>query len=195
MEDTLENIKNFFNSMAKTWDDKNCDSQGAKKIIEQFKDNISNKEILDVGCGTGVLYEELLSSNAKSITCIDISNEMINCAKEKYPDGNFICEDILDWQTNKLFDTIIMYNVYPHLQDKSKLRDKIYGLLNEKGMFIVAHGASREQINSHHQAHALGVSQKLLKAHDEAEIWKEKFDINIIRDDNLYYFSGIKKIS
>ena len=63
-----------------------------------------------------------------------------------------------------------MYNVYPHLTDKQKLVDKVYSLLKTSGVFIVAHGSSKETINSHHTSHAMEVSRKLMKAEEEAEI-------------------------
>lgn len=188
----IENIKNFFNSNAQNWDDKNADSLGAKKITEQFIDNIKFKDILDIGCGTGVMYPHLLKAQANSYTGIDISEEMIKHAKEKFSEANFICANILDWNTEQKFDTIIMYNVYPHLDNKEILVKKVYSMLNDNGYFIVAHGSSRHNINAHHNAHALQVSQKLLKANEEAEIWREKFDVKIIRDDELYFFSGKK---
>ena len=191
--DNIAKIKDFFDELANSWDERNSDEAGAKKIVKQFKTCIANKDVLDVGCGTGVLYQPLTNAGAKSITSIDLSAEMINLAKEKFPQGNFICEDILNWNTEQMFDTIIMYNVYPHLMDKKALVDKIYNLLNTQGTFIVAHGSSRDTINSHHSSHAMEVSRKLLKAQEEAEIWRTKFDVEIIRDDELYYFSGTKK--
>ena len=191
--DNIAKIKDFFDELANSWDERNSDEAGAKKIVKQFKTRISNKDVLDVGCGTGVLYQPLTNAGAKSITAIDLSDEMINLAKEKFPQGNFICEDILKWNTEQMFDTIIMYNVYPHLMDKKALVDKIYSLLNAQGTFIVAHGSSRDTINSHHSSHAMEVSRKLLKAQEEAEIWRTKFSVEIIRDDDLYYFSGTKK--
>lgn len=193
MDLNLVKIKYFFDSLAETWDNNNLDTNGAKKIVAAFKTNIANMNVLDVGCGTGVLYPTLKKANAKSITAIDISDKMINNAKKKFPDGNFICEDILKFHPKNKFDTVIMYNVYPHLNNKAALVSKINELLNTNGVFIVAHGSSRESINSHHQAHAMGVSQKLLKANEEAEIWKPKFDITVSRDNDLYYFCGKKK--
>lgn len=188
----LDSIKDFFDSMASSWDDDKSDEAGAKKIIKQFSEKIEGKNILDVGCGTGVLYQPLINAKAESITSIDLSDKMINIAKEKFPKGNFICDDILTWKTDLKFDTIIMYNVYPHLMNKQKLVDKVHSLLNEGGVFIVAHGASKDTINSHHSSHAMEISRKLLKAEEEAEIWRSKFDVNIIRDNELYYFSGTK---
>lgn len=190
--DNLYKIKAFFDEIASTWDDTSADKTGAKKIVKQFANNINNKSILDIGCGTGVLYEPLKKAGATTITSIDVSDEMIRLAKEKYPDGNFLVEDVLTWDTDEKFDTILMYNVYPHLMDKQKLVDKVYSLLNDGGTFIVAHGSSRDTINSHHSSHAMEVSRKLLKAEEEAAIWREKFEVNIIRDNELYYFSGTK---
>ena len=150
--DNLNKIKAFFDEIASTWDDKNADELGAKKIVKQFADKIKGKSVLDIGCGTGVLFEHLTKAGSKKITSIDVSEEMIRLAKEKFPKGNFLVDDILTWNTNDTFDTIIMYNVYPHLMDKQKLVDKVYSLLNENGTFIVAHGSSRDTINSHHSA-------------------------------------------
>lgn len=178
--------------MAESWDNNNSDSLGAKKIVAQFKNQICNKSVLDVGCGTGVLYEYLVKAGAVNITCIDLSPKMIDIAKEKFPQGNFLCEDILLWNTNQKFDTIIMYNVYPHLSNREQLVKKIHSLLNTGGTFIVAHGSSRQEINSHHSAHAMEVSRKLLKAQEEAEIWRPLFEVSIIRDADLYFFAGKK---
>ena len=186
-----QNIINFFNEKADEWDKINESAQlGANKIAHIFSEYITDKSILDVGCGTGVLIEFLQKLKAKDITGIDISKKMIEIAANKHKNCEFICNNIIDWKTPKKFDTIIMYNCYPHLDDKLSLVEKIYNLLNPDGVFIVAHGASKEVINSHHQAHALKVSTKLNPAKTEAEIWLKKFIINSIRDDDLYYFAG-----
>lgn len=168
--DNLYKIKAFFDELASSWDEKNADSDGAKKIVKQFKESIAGKSVLDVGCGTGVLYPYLQRTKAKSITAIDISDEMIKLARDKYPEGNFLCKDVLELESKEKFDTIIMYNVYPHLMKKKKLVDKVSSLLNENGVFIVAHGSSKDTINSHHSSHAMEISRKLLKAEEEAEI-------------------------
>ncbi len=93
--DNINKIKDFFDSLASTWDDKNADAQGAKKIVKQFKSQIKDKDLLDVGCGTGVLYEPLNKAGLKSYTGIDVSEEMIKIAKENHKSENFICDDLL----------------------------------------------------------------------------------------------------
>lgn len=183
----------FFNKQAKDWDNTNADFEGAKKIVDIFFDSIKNKSILDVGCGTGVLFKYLTQANAKSITAIDVSEKMIEMARNKYPDGNFHCIDIFDMNENNKFDTVIIYNAYPHFLNKCSLVNKVWSLLNKDGIFIVAHGAGKEKINSHHQAHALDISNKLLPAKEEACQWSTKFEIaHIVDTKNIYYFSGRK---
>jgi demethylmenaquinone methyltransferase/2-methoxy-6-polyprenyl-1,4-benzoquinol methylase len=42
--------------------------------------------VLDVACGTGVLFPDYLARNVKSVTGIDLSPAMIDVAKVKYSD-------------------------------------------------------------------------------------------------------------
>ena len=114
-----ENIKDFFDKKAKDWDKTSVSDP--VKIINKL--NIKNKDVLDVGCGTGILERYLYE--AKSLDCIDLSQKMIDIAKEKYPNINYICTSIYNYCPNKKYDLIIMYNVYPHLIDKKKLVDKL----------------------------------------------------------------------
>lgn len=189
---TTNKIIDFFDEASCNWDDKHCDTQGAKKIIDVFKPYIFNKTILDVGCGTGVLYPYLKKASAKSIKAIDISPKMVEIAKTKYRDDVFFCEDIYTLNECEKFDLIILFNSYPHFLDAQMLVDKIYELLNKSGRFIIAHGASKEEINSHHKAHALGVSRKLLGAQEESKLWNKYFNIDCTEDSDIYYFSGEK---
>lgn len=174
-------VKDYFNERAQNWI---SDPDGAKAILANF--NI-NGEILDIGCGTGVL------ANLLKADSIDISENMIETAKANFPNTNFICEDIYNYYPNKKYDWVIMYNVYPHLHNKEKLVIKVHSLLKPQGKFLVAHGASKEQINNHHEAIAKQVSVPLKSAIEESKIWESKFKITDLRDDNLYYFSGLAR--
>ena len=186
-----DKIKKFFDEASQTWDENNCDFSGARTIINTLKDYIKDKSVLDIGCGTGVLYPLLKEAAAKTITGIDISNKMIEVAKQKIPDANFICQDIYTWCPEQKYDVAIMYNVYPHFFDKNKLVEKLNNILTDDGVVIVAHGASREKINSHHRAHALGVSKKLMKAWS-GNVCKEI--ISAFVNHNIVYMLWLTKI-
>ena len=68
-----DSIKEFFDSIAPKWDNEPI---ADKKILDIILDNggiRENIDILDVACGTGVLFPYYLERNVKSITAIDNS--------------------------------------------------------------------------------------------------------------------------
>ena len=75
----------------------------------QFED-IKNKNVVDLGCGTGIFSVGVLITGAKQITGIDIDKECIEIAKD-YAEKNkmnieFLVEDIDNYHNN--VDTVIM---------------------------------------------------------------------------------------
>ena len=74
-------IIEFFDRCAPTWD---ADMIKNDKIIETILDNAEvseNQAILDVACGTGVMFPYYLNRNVASVTGIDISPEMVKIAQ------------------------------------------------------------------------------------------------------------------
>lgn len=59
--------------------------------------DLNGRSLLDVGCGLGSLYSFLRerSINTK-YTGVDLLEEMVSCAKTKYPEAEFICADIFE---------------------------------------------------------------------------------------------------
>lgn len=51
-------------------------------------------DVLDVACGTGVLFPDNLKRCVESVTGIDISPEMARLAAEKFPQVQVICGDV-----------------------------------------------------------------------------------------------------
>jgi len=84
-------------------------------IINFVKSNIHpSSRTLEVGCGTG----EILASTEPSLGVgIDISQEMINIASNKFPNLKFICTPIEDFKMNEKFDYIILGDVIDHVYD------------------------------------------------------------------------------
>ncbi|MBR2641951.1 MAG: methyltransferase domain-containing protein, partial [Lentisphaeria bacterium] len=74
----------FFDRCAPTWD---AEMIKRDEIIEQILDNAevgAGMEVLDVACGTGVMFDYYLARNVASVTGIDISPEMAKLAAGKY---------------------------------------------------------------------------------------------------------------
>ncbi len=61
---------------------------------------IENKKLLDVGCGLGNLLEYLRDKGIHfDYTGVDISSKMIEYAKKRNPESNFLCLDIFNDNT------------------------------------------------------------------------------------------------
>ncbi|MGE5533826.1 MAG: class I SAM-dependent methyltransferase [Bacillota bacterium] len=127
-------------------------SQEQKRIItklraidRQIVDNQRN--VLDVGAGTGNLTGKLLKMGYK-VTATDISAEMCSILKQKftgYLPGkltiiNSPIED-LSFDQGK-FDLITFYSVLHHLPDYLSTLHKICGFLRKSGVMYIDHEAS-----------------------------------------------------
>ena len=67
--------------------------------------------ILDIGCGTGDLANEILKRGAK-ITGIDASEEMVKSANDKYPDIEFCVMDANNLDFRSSFDAVFSNAVF-----------------------------------------------------------------------------------
>lgn len=106
-------------------------------MTEQLPD-LSEKRILDTGCGMGHLIQYMLKSNPDHITGIDISQNMISAAQEAVKDKrvDFVVSDLLNFETEKKFDVIVSSLALHYIKDYHAAVKKIYHLLEPGGMFI-----------------------------------------------------------
>lgn len=187
----------FFDRCAPNWD---ADQIPKDAIINRILDNANmgeNLDVLDVACGTGVLFPFYLERNVRSVTGIDISHEMARLAAEKHKDSEnirVICGDVEETRFDKQFDSVMVYNAFPHFPDPERLIATLASLLKEGGRLTVAHSASREQIDDHHSGAASKVSNGLMYADELKAIFDPFFDVDImISNQEMYQVSGVKK--
>lgn len=79
-----QDVIRFFDRCAPSWDSELIRDD---EIIKKILDNGGVKEgadVLDVACGTGVLFPDYLSRGVGSVTGIDISPEMAKIAAGKF---------------------------------------------------------------------------------------------------------------
>ena len=189
-----DSIKEFFDSIAPKWDNEPI---ADKKILDIILDNggiRENIDILDVACGTGVLFPYYLERNVKSITAIDLSPEMVKIAKSKFPQANVICGDAENIILDKQFDAIMIYNAFPHFPEPEKVIESLSKALKTGGRFTIAHGLSKKELDEIHQKSAGAVSNVLPECDDLAKMLSSYFNVDImISDDKMYQISGTKR--
>ena len=188
-----KDVITFFDNCAPWWD---ADMVRNEDIIAMILDNGGIREgidVLDVACGTGVLFPDYLKRGAASVTGIDISPEMAKIAQSKFPEVSVICGDVESVEFGKKFDAVMVYNAFPHFPDPAHLIEVLSGLVKPGGRLSVAHGMSRTALTHHHER-ATVVSIDLLEEHELATLFAPWFDVDvIISDDRMYQVAGVRK--
>lgn len=150
--------------------------------------------VLDVGCGIGVMEQVLHNLGAGRIVAVDVSSKMIAKARTRfagYDEMTFEVADVTDMTCDEPFESVIIYNAYPHLLRRDELVRNVHKLLVPGGRFVVAHNDNWQHLNQHHEAVAAGVSLGLRPARVEAEAWQELFEVDAIVDTPAFYaFAG-----
>ncbi|MBV7273732.1 class I SAM-dependent methyltransferase [Clostridiaceae bacterium UIB06] len=110
-----------------------------KSLIE-FVNVEKNQKILDLGCGTGRLTNELVKNGA-TVIGIDSSADMIKKAKLNYPNLNFQVADATNLDFKNYFDTVFSNAVFHWIPNQEKLLYSIYNSLKDNGKLICEFGA------------------------------------------------------
>ncbi len=182
-----QDVIDFFNALAPDWD---ADMVRSDEIIATILDNASvteSKRVLDVACGTGVLFPDYMGRKVKSLTAIDISPEMVKIAQAKYPQVTVLCGDVQDAPLPGPFDCIVVYNAFPHFPDPEGLIAALAGHLAPGGTLTIAHGMSRASLDHHHSGAAAKVSMGLMHEDDLAALMGKYLTVTCkISNDDMY---------
>lgn len=188
-----QDVISFFDHLAPQWDADMIRHDDVIQKILDIANVIPGADVLDVACGTGVLFPDYLARNVGSLTGVDISPEMVKIARSKFPQVQVYCADVEEADLRKKFDCIVVYNAFPHFPDPEHLIEVLCNLLKPGGTLTVAHGMSRAQIDHHHEGTASKVSVGLMHEDDLAAIFAKHLDVTAkVSDDHMYAVSGKK---
>ena len=117
-----------------------------ENIIKEFqlknkKYPLSGINILDIGCGGGLLSEPMSRLGA-NVTAIDASNKNINIAslhaKKNNLKINYLCSSPEKLRTAKKFDVILNMEIVEHVEDVDFFLKSCANLLKKDGLMFVA---------------------------------------------------------
>ena len=188
-----QDVISFFDRLAPQWDADMIRDDGIIGMILDAGNVVAGADVLDVACGTGVLFPDYLARNVGSLTGIDISPEMVKITREKFPQVQVICADVEETVFDKKFDCIMVYNAFPHFPNPEHLIEVLANLLKPGGTLTVAHGMSRAQIDHHHEGTASKVSVGLMHEDALANIFAKHLNVTVkISNDRMYAVCGRK---
>jgi len=129
-----------FDKEALFWDEKPRRVELGKAVSEyvnKFVDN--NTEILDFGCGTGLVSLNFCDK-VKQIVGVDLSCEMVNIYNEKAKKieckAKAICEDVKN--INSEFDIIVSSMVFHHIENIEEMLNVLSSKLKPNGKLFIA---------------------------------------------------------
>ena len=137
-------------------------------------------------------YKEL--NRDGEITGVDISEGMLSVAKRKFGQLSNVRFEVLDIENDsieKKFDKIVLYSMFPHLNNKVEtIKKLVNNNLKENGKLLIAHSDSREFLNNLHSNADERVSEdRLIDVNKQKEAF-EKANLKVTKayeDDEIYY--------
>jgi len=113
-------------------------SKYGEDVIEWLQPKAGEK-IIDVGCGTGQLANEIAIKGAV-VTGIDKSPDMIAKAKSAYPNIQFEVKDVTDFAFEDAFDAAFSNATLHWVNEKEKAIACMYNSLKDEGRLILEMG-------------------------------------------------------
>ncbi len=137
--------------------------------ILSYLNPLRGETILDLGCGTGDLTNEIALSGAEVIG-VDSSAEMIQAAKLKFPQIQFYQMDALKLKFNIQFDAIFSNAVLHWIPQKEAVIERMYSLLKENGRIALEFGG-RGNIQQMHTALKNILTQRGYHDNTKTNLW------------------------
>mgnify|MGYP000854030818 FL=1 len=189
-----EQIISFFDRMAPEWDRRMVKDDAKINLILDAAGVKKGSVVLDVACGTGILFPYFLERNVSHVIGVDISPGMAHIAAGKFQDPRIevICGNIETIPVRMLCDCCVIYNALPHFENPQRLVSRLVGWLNPGGRLTVAHGMGLEALQRHHAGQARNVSRRMPSADELAQLLSPWLSVDVrISDNEKYIVSGI----
>ena len=174
------------------------DLERLSKLVDSMSVQ-SGSHILDLGCGTGVLFDMLRRKvdERGTVTGVDFSIQMVKRAHRNFPfdNVNVVDADVSALPfADKTFDLSVGFRAFPHFQDKKKALSEIHRVLRPGGKLYFIHLVSSKQLAMHHSKRGGIEAQDVLPSADEMRrmITAAGFsDLTIDDHPNLYLATAI----
>ena len=101
--------------------------------------DIRNQDVLEIGCGNGHGAYLLNQRLPRSYVGLDVMEEQIEKARQRYPSYQFLVQDATDLShfANGSKDVVIIFGVLHHIPEWRRVIDEVKRVLRPNGSFFV----------------------------------------------------------
>ena len=120
------------------------------KFYEKYLLNNESKRVLEIGCGSGNLAPYFLNAGYQYVG-LDLSQEMLDIAKEMTPKGEFVRSDMREIHLTRKFDAVIISGrSFAYLETNQDVLNTLKSVFNilEKGGILIFDNFDAEKIIS-----------------------------------------------
>lgn len=145
-------IKSYFDKQSSTWADYYSDTQlsvshldlqhrlnHTSTMLKTIPKPAQTAKLLDLGCGTGNSFKQINHSGDWHITGVDISEAMVNSAKQQYPELNLSVANATQLPfAESTFATVVALGVIEYIAASNTVLSEIKRVLNHNGDLIIS---------------------------------------------------------
>ena len=108
-------------------------------MFRQMGLELQNKDLLEIGCGSGYGAFLLNQLKPKSYIGLDVMDEQVELARKNYPQFQFLIQDAEDLGqfANESKDIVIIFGVLHHIPNWRKTIDEIIRVLKPGGSLFL----------------------------------------------------------
>lgn len=107
------------------------------KYLQKFSSLWKDRDVLDVGCGTGWLAELLDKNGARTVEGFDPSKKSVEIAHKLHPELRILHSDLDSFDAKKQYGLILAVMSFGHIANVERSFQKVYQLLKRGGDFII----------------------------------------------------------
>lgn len=108
--------------------------------LERMLPDLDGARVLDAGCGSGVTAARLTEDGA-DVVGVDLSEEMLERARERVPDARFVQGDLgeaLGFLDDGEVDVVVCQHVFSHLPDLREPLSAFARVLGDDGVLVAS---------------------------------------------------------
>lgn len=180
--------RDYYDSTAKNYDSWHVET-ASSKIVDQWNfsnlcNYIGNKRLnncLDLACGTGRLTNNLLSI-ANNVYGLDISEKVLEIAKQKYPQLHLQLGEVTNLPyPDNFFDLVIINGALHHFFAMPETFKQVYRVLKSDGHFVLLGEPNKLFTKKYNPFFYLWLATRILaKAYHSIFIREKQLDSRLI---------------